>query len=162
MQRTIAKSCFGGYVNLNGFFTFIPLHPSSPQHGQMYVGQQNIYSRKQSLYYALVCYCSLLKCEGMVHVPASQPGGASSQGKGHQNFSTLAQKEKGVLSQRGLGGCFCWNPNQLSKGAGFCHGKLHPKWASLLTLYPLWVSGEKPCKGKYWTLAVDTCHGTSD
>lgn len=34
-------------------------------------------------------------------------GGASSEGKGHQNFSTLAQKEKGVLSQRGLGGCFC-------------------------------------------------------
>lgn len=82
-------------------------------------------------------------------------------GKGHKNFSTWAKK--GILSQKASGEWLCWNLlEQLIRGAGFRHGKLHLRWTCLLKLFtPLWAGG-KPCEGKRWMFEVDTCWGTSD
>lgn len=72
--KTIAKSSYWGYMNLECFSS---PHPNMVKYRGIYIkAAKKPYSQKQSLHYAWICCCPSLRHEDMVRVPASQPGGA--------------------------------------------------------------------------------------
>lgn len=134
LQRTIARSSYCGYMILEDFSS-----PTSKRSkpGEFTLRQQKAYSQKQSLHYAWICCCLFLRHEDMVHVPASQPGGACLPGERSPKFFNMS--EKGHSFSKSLGGmALLKSPRTAHQGARFQAWKASPEVKMPVeAIYPL-------------------------